>query len=99
MVYNVLVKRVNGHFTAMVLGLPNLVVEAPTRSEAVNRAQAAVAEMLAEGELIRIEVSPKTSPRPLVSFAGMWADDEFFDDFVAAMDSYRREIDAASRSA
>lgn len=97
MAYDVFVKRVDGHFTATVFGLPDCTVEAPSRSEAIQRAQAAAANYLAEGELVRIEIAPLISPRPLISFAGMWADDETFDDFVVAMASYRQQADAASR--
>lgn len=97
MAYDIFVKRVDGHFTATVLGLPDCTVDAPSRSEAIQRAQAAAASYLAKGELIRIEIAPLTPPRPLISFAGMWADDETFDDFVVAMAAYRRQADAASR--
>jgi len=94
MTYDVLVKRANGRFTATVLGLPDCTVEAPTRAEAIRRARAAVAKVVAEGELVQIEVTPPTPTRPLSSFAGMWEDDETFGEFVLAMAAYRREIDA-----
>ncbi len=94
MVYDVLVRRKDSHFTATVLGLPDCTAEAPTRSEAIRRVHAAAANFIAEGELVRIEIAPLTPPRPIISFAGMWADDDTFDDFVAAMAAYRKEVDA-----
>lgn len=94
MTYDVLVKRANGRFTATVLGLPDCTVEAPTRAEAIRRARAAAAQVVAEGELVQIEVTPPTLARPLSAFVGMWAEDETFDEFISAMAAHRREIDA-----
>jgi hypothetical protein len=37
------------------------------------------------------------SARPLASFVGLWADDETFAEFTAAMATYRRTIDADAR--
>ena len=42
----------------------------------------------AEGE------SVETPTRSLRDFAGMWADDETFDAFVEAMNTFRQEADA-----
>jgi len=94
MTYDVLVRRTSSHFMATVLGLPDCTVEAPTRVEAIQRARAAAAKFIAEGELVQIEVGPPTPARPLSSFAGMWADDETFDEFAEAMAAYRKEIEA-----
>ena len=94
MTYDVLVKRTNGRFMATVLGLPDCTVEAPTRAEAIRRARAAAAKFVAEGELVQIEVAPLTPARPLSAFVGIWADDETFDEFVSAMATYRRDIEA-----
>lgn len=44
----------------------------------------------------RVLTKPKSS-RPIASFAGMWADDETFDEFVAAIAANRKAIDADTR--
>ena len=99
MTYDVLIRQTDGRFVATVLGLPDCTVEAPTRAEAIRRAQVAAAHLISEGELVRIEVAPLAPPRPLASFAGMWSDDETFDEFVAAVAAYRQEVNAeASQS-
>lgn len=90
MTYEVLVKQIENRFKATVLGLPDCAVEAPTRSEAIQRARAAAASFIGQGELVQIEVGS----RPPTSFAGMWADDETFEEFEAAVEAHRREIDA-----
>lgn len=97
MTYNVLVKRINGQFTATVLGIANFTVEASTRNEAVDRARAAMVELLSGGELIQIDLPALAQPA-LSNFVGMWSDDETFDDFTVAMKSYRREADLLSLS-
>lgn len=95
MTYNVLVKRINGQFTATVLGIPNFTVEASTRTEAVDRARAAMADLLSGGELIQIDLPILAHP-VLTNFVGMWSDDETFDDFTIAMKSYRHEAESLS---
>ncbi|MBI4605943.1 MAG: hypothetical protein HY721_28600 [Planctomycetes bacterium] len=94
MTYEVLVKRQQHTFTATVLNLPNCTAEAPTREEAIEQARTAATRMIAEGEIVRIDVGGARSAVPLSSFAGMWRDDETFDEFSAAMAEYRRRVDA-----
>jgi len=94
MMYDVLVKQTNGQFTATVLGLPDCTVEATTRTEAIQQAQTAAANFIATGELVQIEVNSPNRPKSLKDFVGMWADDEMFDEFVASMDAYRRDVDS-----
>ena len=91
--YNVFVKKTGDHFTATVVGFPNCTVEAPSRAEAIQRAREAVADFVSEGELVRIEIESTTFVRSLRDFAGMWADDDMFDEFVDAMRTYRKEIE------
>jgi predicted RNase H-like HicB family nuclease len=93
MTYEVLVKQVANRFTATVLGLPGCTVEAGTRADAIQRARAAAATFIAEGELVQIEVEAPLPARPLSSFAGMWRNDETFEEFQEAIADHRREID------
>ena len=92
--YNVFVKKTGDHFTATVVGFPNCTAEAPSRDAAIQRAREAVADFVSEGELVRIEVESTTAVRSLRDFAGMWADDDTFDEFVDAMKAYRKEVEA-----
>jgi hypothetical protein len=75
------------------LGLPNCTVEAPTRAEAIRRARAAAAELFSGGDVVEIEVRSSAPTRSLRDFVGMWADDETFDEFVEAMNTYRQEVE------
>lgn len=93
--YNVFVRKTGDRYTATVVGFPNCTVEAASRLEAIDRAREAVAEFVSDGELVKIEVETSSPARSLRDFAGMWADDDTFDEFVAAMKSYRQEVDAS----
>lgn len=91
--YNVFVKKTGDHFTATVVGFPNCTAEAPSRDAAIQRAREAVANFVSEGELVRVEVESTAAVRSLRDFAGMWADDDAFDEFVDAMKAYREEVE------
>jgi len=88
------VKKTGDHFTATVVGFPNCTLEAPSHAVAIQRAREAVADFVSEGAL-RIEVESTSSVRSLRDFAGMWADDDTFDEFVDAMKTYRKEVEAS----
>jgi hypothetical protein len=97
MTYNVLVKQSNSRFMAIVLGLPQVMVEATTRQGAIQKAHDAAVKFMADSEIVQIEVGkPTIASRPLASFAGMWADDETFDDFALAMKQYRAVLNSDS---
>ncbi len=44
-----------------------------------------------------VQVKPNSEPKRK-SFAGMWANDKTFDQFLAAMKAYREELDAEYQS-
>ena len=93
--YNVFVKKVGNRFAATVVGFPNCTVEAESRDQAIEQAREAVALFVSEGELVKIEVDTLSPTRSLSDFAGIWANDDNFEEFVEAMKSYRREVDAS----
>lgn len=83
-------------FTARALAWPDCVVEAATREEALRLIRAAILTRLARAEIVTIEFEPGEARHPWLRFAGDWADDPGIKDFRAAVDQYRREIDAES---
>ena len=51
-------------------------------------------------EVIQIELEPAApGAHPWLQFAGMWADDPTWDDFVAEVAAYRQEMDKADAEA
>jgi predicted RNase H-like HicB family nuclease len=94
MTYEVLIRKVEGHFTATVLGLPDCTAKAATRAEAIQLVQETAASLFSEGELVEIQLGSPSRICTLRDFAGMWTEDETFDEFTEAMKEYRREVDA-----
>lgn len=96
MTLEILVRPQGKGFKATVKGFDECTVEAPTREEAIALARHEAEEWIENSEVIKVET---VSPRPFAHRIphrgiGMWADDETFDDFVAAMKQYREQLDA-----
>ena len=86
-----------GQYRATVLGWPECTASAPSRDEAIERTRQSLAELLAQAEVVHVEMDVDLPPSPLADMAGMWADDEMFGEFVAAMETHRRGVDADER--
>ena len=56
MVFPVLVQANNGHFTASLVGVPNLSVEEPTRAQAISALRVEIQQRIELGELLQLEV-------------------------------------------
>lgn len=74
MTHTVLVEREEGGFKATPLSLPDAAVTAPTRGEALRALAVALAERLAQGELVQLEV-PGRPQSALEATAGLFSDD------------------------
>lgn len=95
MTVDVLVRREpKGRYRATVLGWPECTVSAPSRDEAIERTRQSLVDLLAEAEIVQLDVEMRPASSILAQFVGMWADDETFDQFVAVMETNRRQVDA-----
>ncbi len=86
----ILVKQTDTGFIAAVLGLPDCTAEAPNREEAIARVKAKAQSWTTTGEFVQIGGVHAQSK---VGF-GIFADDQMFNDFTAALKEVRAEIDA-----
>ncbi len=69
-----------------------MVVEAPTREEALAKLELAVQARLAAGaEIVHLELAP--TAHPLARFVGMFKDDPLIEDWTKSVAEYRRKID------
>ena len=94
MVYDVLLEQIeNNGYTARLLAWPEYVIQADTREAALAEARLILRQRLSRAEVVQITAEPGEE-NPWVKFAGMWADDHTFDEFVAEMEKYRCEFDA-----
>ena len=96
MQYEVFVKNIaENNYVASIIGMPDCVSEGQTEEEAVSRAKSELEELLAQGKVVTIEVeNHREVENPLLKHAGRFKDDPTFDDFLAEMERYRRELDA-----
>lgn len=79
-------------FKATVLGHPAVGGNGPTRETAICQAEAALRRAVASGEIVSIAVAVP-EPSPWLRDAGIWKDDPQWDEYQAALEDYRREVD------
>ena len=81
-------------FLASVVGMSNLTTEGRTEEEAISRAKSALEAQLAKGKFVSVEVDTKNEPYlslPSMKYAGIFANDSSFDDFMEKLKLIRQE--------
>ena len=107
MQYQVFVqRRLDSTYIASVLGILNCTVEGNTKEEVIARVKVVLEEQLANGEWVTISVNSSdvwqqavphlrqnetASPR---KYAGIFAEDSTFDDFMEKLAAIRKEANA-----
>jgi hypothetical protein len=93
--YQVLIKKEGGdRFSATLLGWPNCQGVGKTRSRAISNLQELVNSQLAEAEIATVELKSNLSDSPWVRLAGKYENDPQYDEVLAYIEEYRRELDA-----
>jgi predicted RNase H-like HicB family nuclease len=87
---SILLENGTNGFRASVLGLPGCQAEGATREAALAKVQMVLQERLVTAEIVTIPLSSQALPK----LAGIFKDDPQWDDFQAAVASYRQEMDA-----
>ncbi|WP_445633805.1 HicB family protein [Nostoc sp. DSM 114161] len=98
MQYQIFVQSQKDNFVASVVGMPNVMVEANTEEEAISKIKSALQAQLATGKFVTIEVNPKEIPHQKITqmrYAGIFANDPTFDDFMEKLVAIRKELNAA----
>ncbi|MCB9076337.1 MAG: hypothetical protein H6631_01995 [Anaerolineaceae bacterium] len=95
MTYNVILSKKDNSFIARVKEWPDVVVEKPTREEAVEQVKARLVEYLTQQvEIIPIDIDlPVDNGNPWLKNFGRFASDPTFDDLQAEIAAYRQAID------
>lgn len=95
MTVDVLVRREpRGRYRATVLGWPECTAVAQNREEAIERTRRCLVDLLAEAEIVQLDIELQTASSAWRRFAGMWTDDETFDEFLTLLEANRRQVDA-----
>src|SRR5882724_8527785 len=101
MTYDVILRKKQDKYIARVRDWPEVVIEEETREAALTQIKQQLMAYLSQPpEVIPIELEPAaTGEHPWLQFAGMWADDPTWDDFVTEVAAYRQEMDKADAEA
>ena len=86
-------------FVASVIGMPNLTVEGRTESEAILKVKSALEAQLIRGKFVTIEVNLDLQPnaaKPQIRYAGIFANDPTFDDFMEKLTVIREESNSVT---
>lgn len=94
--YAILENAKKGSFRASVIGFPDVTAKGSTRQEALANLQQAMSARLSQVEIVPIEPESVRAEHPWQAFAGIWADEPHFDEFLADIEQYRRELDATN---
>jgi hypothetical protein len=78
-------------YKAMVLGHTTMGGWGPTRAAAIHQAQAALRQALTSGEIVSVTVDVP-DPNPWLEDAGIWKEDPQWNEYQAALEEYRREV-------
>jgi len=94
MTCDIFVKPNGNGFIAAAMGMPDCIVEAATRDEAIEKARLKVLDWLGRGEVVKVEIGdlPQAEARGAGIFAHL--DDETWNQFLEAMKQVRAEMDA-----
>jgi len=89
----ILIEPIAGNGYRASGGAPlSVVVEAPTREEALAKLKEQLQARLRDGaEIVPLEMAPQ--PHPLAKFVGMFKDDPLIEGWKKSMAEYRRHID------
>ncbi len=96
MEYHVFVEQhANNGYVAEIIGLSNCQVVGKTEEEAITKAKETLAERLAHGKVVTIQMEPETTPEnhPMLKGFGRFKDDPTFDDLMERIAEYRRQLD------
>jgi predicted RNase H-like HicB family nuclease len=78
-------------YKAIPLAFPDCEAVGRTRDEALSNLKSVLSARLAQGELVTVEVGEPD--HPWRKWSGVFKDDPTYDDFLAEIEAYRRQMD------
>jgi predicted RNase H-like HicB family nuclease len=94
MTYQVFIQQAADHsYRATPLMFPDCTAIGKTRDEALANLRSALSVRLSQGEIVTLEIGEPE--HPWMKGAGIFKDDPTFEDLLAEIEAYRREVDAA----
>jgi predicted RNase H-like HicB family nuclease len=93
MTFDVLLTRKNRRYFAHVRQWPEVIGEGETEEKALAQAHTELKALLAGGKVVQLDLELEPSEHPWYQFAGMFEDDPDWDEFQAAIQEYRQELE------
>ncbi|MEG4172383.1 MULTISPECIES: hypothetical protein [unclassified Microcoleus] len=84
--------------SAALLGWPECKAFGETRSQALQNLHDLVNAQLAEAEIVSVKLTNSRSNNPWVRLAGKYENDPQYDEVLAHIEEYRRELDAETEA-
>ncbi|MEP6544983.1 hypothetical protein NDI47_22960 [Microcoleus vaginatus GB1-A2] len=84
--------------SAALLGWPECKAFGETRSQALQNLHDLVNAQLAEAEIVSVKLTSSRSNNPWVRLAGKYENDPQYDEVLAHIEEYRREVDAETEA-
>ena len=84
--------------SAALLGWPECKAFGETRSQALQNLHDLVNAQLAEAEIVSVKLTNSRSNNPWVRLAGKYENDPYYDEVLAHIEEYRRELDAETEA-
>ena len=84
--------------SAALLGWPECKAFGETRSQALQNLHDLVNAQLAEAEIVSVQLTNSRSNNPWVRLAGKYENDPQYDEVLAHIEEYRRELDAETEA-
>lgn len=97
--YRIIIKNESDRtVSAALLGWPECKAFGETRSQALQNLHDLVNAQLAEAEILSVKLTYSRSNNPWVSLAGKYENDPQYDEVLAHIEEYRRELDAETEA-
>jgi predicted RNase H-like HicB family nuclease len=97
--YVLLEKDTEGLWKANILGWSDCEAKGSTREEALSNLRQALTARLEQAEIVPLELSSPDAENPWLRLAGKYKDDPHFEEMLASIETYRRELDADTKLA
>ncbi|MEZ2229034.1 MAG: type II toxin-antitoxin system HicB family antitoxin [Microcoleus sp.] len=97
--YRIIIKNESDRtVSAALLGWPECKAFGETRSQALQNLHDLVNSQLAEAEILSVKLTSSRSDNPWVRLAGKYENDPQYDEVLAHIEEYRRELDAETEA-
>ncbi|MBD0314512.1 MAG: hypothetical protein ICV86_17200 [Microcoleus sp. T3-bin5] len=97
--YHIIIKNESDStVSAALLGWPECKAFGETRSQALQNLHDLVNAQLAEAEIVSVKLTNSRSNNPWVRLAGKYENDPYYDEVLAHIEEYRRELDAETEA-